>query len=166
MMSLRALIKKASDADLLRELIGFAAQRLVELEVGERCCRLVGRRTSLMPIFHSDRNPGKASDAEDIAPGLAGAVKGGAMVGSGQDVATELKEIIGLAATCCREVQRPVARTRLGWQLYGSGPPTDGGVILNRQRRPEQVKDGADRPLGLAQRQRKDGIQHRRRRDR
>ena len=34
MMSLHSLIEKAADADLLREMIGFAAQRIMELEVG------------------------------------------------------------------------------------------------------------------------------------
>jgi hypothetical protein len=35
MMTLRTLLEKSSDADLLREMIGFTAQRLMELEVEE-----------------------------------------------------------------------------------------------------------------------------------
>ena len=46
MMSLRALIEKAPDADLLREMIAFAAQRLMELEVGELTGAAYGEKSA------------------------------------------------------------------------------------------------------------------------
>src|SRR5438105_15843030 len=46
MMSLRALLEKSSDAELLREMVGFAARRLMELEVA-----------SLTGAAHGERNP-------------------------------------------------------------------------------------------------------------
>ena len=45
MMSLRALIEKAPDAGLLREMIGFAAQRLMALELGELTGARYGERS-------------------------------------------------------------------------------------------------------------------------
>ncbi len=46
MMSLQALLEKSSDADLLREMIGFAAHRLMELEVENLTGAAHGARSS------------------------------------------------------------------------------------------------------------------------
>ena len=46
MMSLRALVEKASDADILREMLAFGAKRLMELEVARRRCAAASGQSS------------------------------------------------------------------------------------------------------------------------
>lgn len=45
-MDLRALVEQSGDADLLREMIGFAAERLMELEVGAKTGAEYGEKSA------------------------------------------------------------------------------------------------------------------------
>ncbi|PYE41280.1 transposase-like protein [Rhizobium sp. PP-F2F-G20b] len=47
MMNLRSLVEKSADADLLREMIGFAAEKLMALEVGTKTGAGYGEKSSL-----------------------------------------------------------------------------------------------------------------------
>ena len=64
MMALRGLMEKSADADLLREMIGFAAQRLMELEVTAKTGAAFGERA---PERVAQRNGYRERDWETRA---------------------------------------------------------------------------------------------------
>ena len=56
MIAPRGLMERGADADLLREMIGYGAQRLLELEVGGSSgVRCLSDRTAVRPVAQSER---------------------------------------------------------------------------------------------------------------
>jgi putative transposase len=72
MMSLRTLLEKSSDAELLREMVGFAAQRLMELEVESLTGAAYGERS---PERINHRNGYRERDWETRPTGQARGLK-------------------------------------------------------------------------------------------
>lgn len=78
-MALQHLLEKASDTDLLREMIGFAAERLMALEVdglcgaghGERSAGRTNQRNGLPRARLGDAGGQPAPADPEAAPGVA-----------------------------------------------------------------------------------------------
>ena len=150
MMTLRALLEKSSDADLLREMIGFTAERLMALEVeglagaahGERSPDRVNHRNGYRDrVWETRAVHGRAearSEEGELLPRLPGAASdggegadrgdpGGLHPGRSTRSVDDLVQAMGMSGISKSQVSRPArstarSRASLSARSRASGP--------------------------------------------
>jgi hypothetical protein len=126
MIALRELLEKGSDATLLREMIGFAAQRLMELETEALCGAGHGERSegrTNLRNGYRDRDWHTRAGGR-LRPGAAG-TQG---VEGTQSVATHRTSAPSVLRSS--DLRQPPRRSRVARHLHHHPAGGRGGVVL------------------------------------